>query len=464
MSNDPGVAGINEPSVLWILLRRLGAIVGLVFAGVLLVSVLFWLDRRHTAQDSRSQGIEEQLRQLSEERDAAQTLMTSLAEQLESVKQSAAFRSPIGRSRREPAVDQSARAADAAIVRQLELGELKSRLDALDEQLAVLRTEANDWTVRVVSLQTDEPGRRLATRPDLVVQFAALTDQEHPSLPAIRRFQQDTQLLRTGLDQFFKADVTALPSEEYHQKLGDLETVLRTAARGYESDQALLKSLLALTATTEPAAETLAEAVSQADQARAQAQVQQLQTARQQAFDEGLRELSVQEQKRIRASIDLEILQSKGQTDQTERAKDDVLAKQRADEAAAAAAREQARLMREALRPEVLDLLAPLTAHDDIQPRQIVGAGAHGQQVARKEPVSLRRLKMLGVMEQNDEGKQKLVLLNSTNWTSRPRWPMRYEATEPSLWNDLQRDAISKTQEYLIKYGEVLVKAGKLAE
>jgi hypothetical protein len=52
--------------------------------------------------------------------------------------------------------------------------------------------------------------------------------------------------------------------------------------------------------------------------------------------------------------------------------------------------------------------------------------------------------------------------LNSGGWTDRPRWRMAYEATEPSLWTAQQKAMITQFQDYLSKYGDVLVQEGKL--
>ena len=125
--------------------------------------------------------------------------------------------------------------------------------------------------------------------------------------------------------------------------------------------------------------------------------------------------------------------------------------------------REYERLRREALSPKVLTLLAPLVTPDYTQPRQITNLLAHGEKSPKKEGVSLTRLKSLGVLDQTETGMKKLALLNTRQWTSRPRWQMEYNAPEPGLWTAQQFEMIRKSQEYLIKYGDILVQEGKLA-
>ncbi len=67
------------------------------------------------------------------------------------------------------------------------------------------------------------------------------------------------------------------------------------------------------------------------------------------------------------------------------------------------------------------------------------------------------------MLEENEQGFRKLAVLNTRTWTNRPRWKFHYSAPEPNLWTPSQTAMIKKSQQYLIKYGEVLVEANKLA-
>lgn len=112
---------------------------------------------------------------------------------------------------------------------------------------------------------------------------------------------------------------------------------------------------------------------------------------------------------------------------------------------------------------EVLAALRPLTTPDFRQPTQILGLMATGETTSDKLPVSLSRLRALGVMDDSQSGMIKMAILNSSAWTQRPRWPLQYEAAEPQLWSAEQREMILAAQRYLREYGDSLVESGYLA-
>ena len=309
-------------------------------------------------------------------------------------------------------------------IRKAELIRVRSRAQQVREQWQELKDKSNEFQLTVKSLLTNPAGQQIAGSPALVEQFKTLQDKDRPASTEIDVIGEQLDILLEPLESVSLSNV----SSNLVAKIDELAQEIRQELGVIEQDRRLLNSLVAAAGSQEAADETLGRHLELLSDRQAKAQLDQM------------------------------------AEDKERQRREKVVRAKQAKEAEAQRQREYQRLRSEALSTEVLSLLAPLITPDYTQPRQITGMLAHGERSPKKEGVSLTRLKSLGVLDQNETGMKKLTLLNTRQWTSRPRWKMEYEAPEPGLWTAQQFEMIRKSQEYLIKYGDILVKEHKLAE
>lgn len=309
-------------------------------------------------------------------------------------------------------------------IRKAESIRVRSRAQGVRQTWQELKDKTNEFQLTIQGLLTDATGRKIANNPALVEQFKSLQKKERPPLDEIDVIGEQLDILLEPLESVSLSNV----STDLVSKIDELGREIRQKLGPIEQDLRLLNSLVGAASSQDPADETLQRHLDQLHQRQAQAKLEQV----------------AAEEERLRQE----------QLFLDQQAKDEEAKRQR----------EYDRLRREALSPQVLSLLAPLVTPDYTQPRQITGLMAHGEKSPKKEGVSLTRLKSLGVLDQNEIGMKKLALLNTRKWTSRPRWQMEYNAPEPGLWTAQQFEMIRKTQEYLIKYGDILAQEKKLAD
>ena len=319
-------------------------------------------------------------------------------------------------------------------IQQARIERLRSQGETLRDEWLTLKSKADAFELTFASLLTDESGQRIAANSKFIDQYTLLRDRERPSVLEIADIGDRLDILLAPLDAINAVEL----SSDFLSEIDKLAKEIRSTARTFDQEQRLLDSLIAASKSQSPASNTLNEAIENRAQELAQAELESIRLAEQQARGDRVAELSGQAAAGIKA-------------------------KAAAEAEAAAAQREYEKLKREALAPQVLALLAPFTTPDYTQPSQITNLMAHGTKTGKNEPVSLSKLQSLGVLDDTEYGMKKLAILNTRNWTKRPRWSFVYEAPEPNLWSEQQFKMIRQTQEYLNKYGAILVQEGKLA-
>ena len=308
-------------------------------------------------------------------------------------------------------------------IRKAESIRVRSRAEQVRKNWQELKDKSNELQLTLQSLLTNSAGRQIASNPDLVKQFRTLQSKERTVPAEIDVIGEQLDILLAPLESISPSSL----SNSLVAKIDELGQEIRPELGAVDQDLRLLKRLLAAAESQDAADGTLARHLELLSDRQAKAELDRL----------------AAEKDRLRREEELRVQQAKAEE-----------AKRR---------REYERLRSEALSPQVLSLLAPLVTPDYAQPRQITGMLAHGEKSPKKEGVSLTRLRTLGVLDENERGMKKLALLNTRKWTNRPRWQMEYNAPEPGLWTPQQFEMIRKAQEYLNKYGDILVQEGKLA-
>jgi hypothetical protein len=312
---------------------------------------------------------------------------------------------------------------------------VRSKWDALDQKFG-------EFSAKMENLLTDEAGKCLAGNVVLIDRYLALQDEQRPTEDEITDFRDQLDALLPPLESF---DTSSELNPNWVSSIDDVEQQILKATQIYEEALESLEVLIVRGKSISPSSSTLEEAIAQRKVELAEERLKKTYDAAKQAREAKTKELT-------RLAVEAEELELDGLIAEVERAVEEAKRK-----------RDYERLRQEALSPQVLSLLRPLTDLAYEQPRQITGGMATGEKTADKKPVSLRRLRELGVLDTSERGMIRVALLNSWGWTTRTRWPMKYEAAEPNLWSEKQSEMIRRTQQFLIKYGDVLVKEGILA-
>jgi hypothetical protein len=328
--------------------------------------------------------------------------------------------------------------AEARLIR------LQTQAAGLRKQCSELQEKFDEFSRQMQRLLADEMGRRLAADMRIVAQYAALRDEERPDQRVIAGLREELDKLLSPLESI---DPSANVGPSWVSAVDELAERMRKATRQYEDDLRQLELLIANGNAEPPSAQTLKEALVKREN-----------------------DLALQRQKKAdaKAARDREAADKAAADAEVEKQRQrlvEIEEQKRADAAEAERQRKEAQRKREyeQLKPQILALLAPLTTPDYAQPRSVTGQLVLEEKTAEKAPVSLTTLRSLGALDPKEPGLRKIALINSYKWTSRPRWNMIYQAPEPSLWSPQQFEMIRKTQEYLRKYGDLLVDEGKLA-
>jgi len=317
----------------------------------------------------------------------------------------------------------SAQIVQQDAIRAARLVRQRSEAEALAKDLSEVEKAISRIEQQQRLMQTNELGMRIASSDALVTEYQRILDAERPTPSRIKALDTQLDALAKPLDAANSIDLT----EEYRSEFDRLATEIRSLSNQVNQHQRALQTLASACRKHPTANVSLHTAIHQLAERKAQAKLQ--------------------------AEAEYKQRQQQAQLERD----------RRRQAAADKAKREQERLMQEALSPQVLAVLAPLTTHDYTQPKMVTGGMATGERTATKGPVSFSRLQSLGVLDPTESGLKKMAILNAWDWTRRPRYGTKYEAPEPSLWSEKQFELIRLTQEYLNKYGPILVQTGKLA-
>jgi hypothetical protein len=333
-------------------------------------------------------------------------------------------------------------------------------LDIGDEVLTAANEghfEATQWDSEFASILDGDTGRRIATKPELVKAFRAVTEVDRPSKA---EFEQFKVLATTALEPVNKASANP---ENTWDNLSDTSKVLialradarsrRDAARAARSRMQSVVSLAKRDHVGElpPGSKSLQEAIRGLEQQEAEELAVAVQAAREKAREEV---------KMLLATTAAENVRLAGQAEaKREAAKAEAVRTKIELEAEAVrikVAKDRLRAKLES--PEVLLDLAIFTAKGYTQPGQ--GGTGVFEKTDVFGPVSFTRLKTGGYLDPTADGLKKLLRLGAEPSMSndRPKW--KFNAFRLDQSNEAY---LKRVQGLLVELGSVMVEDNLLA-
>lgn len=327
--------------------------------------------------------------------------------------------------------------------------------DELDE----LKEKAERWPQRISELLVGQPGKKIAAEPQLVADFISLQDKEHLSEAKLKSLEQRFDNLHGSFEDAVK-DGTELPSDKWRQALEGLADEIHVALLDYRRDQKQLDTILDDTAHVEPSEVTLTEAIKAAKDRQAERDRQELTETREKARAAAFQEVLAAEAERVTEEQDLAAAEKRHQTGELQRKRQAVEDAEAEAQEQARLAKEKARLRKEALDPDMLKLLKPLTTPGYTRITGFTGTVIHTEKSTERKPISWSVLKTSGALEGDRQGISTIVGVCTAYMSDRPRWVgMNNTMTQTPA----QLEMIGKVQEHLKKYGEILVEEELLA-
>lgn len=334
-------------------------------------------------------------------------------------------------------------------------------LDIGDEVLAAANEghfEVTQWDSELAAILDGDSGRRIATKPELVKAFRAVTEVDRPSKAEFERFKV---LATTALEPVNKA--VANPENTW-ENLSDTSKVLvtlradarnrRDAVRAARTRMQSVVTLAKRDSVTEPppGSKTLQDAIRGLEQQEAEELAAAVQAAREKAREEVKLLLATTAAENVRLAGKAE---AKRETAKAEVARTQIELEAEALRIKVAKDRLRAKLQT----PEVLQDLAIFTAKGYSQPGQ-GGTGAF-EKTDVFGPVSLTRLKTGGYLDPSADGLKKLLRLGAEPSLSndRPKW--KFNAFRLDQSNEAY---LKQVQSLLVELGPLMAEDGLLAK
>lgn len=356
-------------------------------------------------------------------------------------------------------------------VKQSRLQILKAKANDAATAIDALEKETGLWQNANEQLRTTDNGRAVAANRELLAQYHALIKQPRPSPALAANLRSRLEPLQTLLDQASTAKNPLFsPSEQLESQIAAIETESKESLNLYRDHNQQLQVILAQAPAGRPAGTlTLDEAVKDIEGQYADERTKQLAKA----LDEARR---VNDQKDAQALSDSETKKretervNKQKLEQAEREHTNAEAERKAaeiardtqknkDETSELAQKkkqdeEEAMLDREFQKdwPDIQAHLRPMFTASNYQPIP----GAMRRLTNTKGPMSLSAIRTSGALA---EGKAGIFSLFATVNVD----PERKKVGWPEFTTD-STEFFLKGQQYLIKYGDLMVKKGHLAK
>lgn len=340
-------------------------------------------------------------------------------------------------------------------IAKAEQGRIVQRANELKLILEEARRLAGRFENVLTALKSDDQGRRIATRPDLVARYRTLEATKRSPSGRIDGALADLEALSRPMRRALSdPDDITMPNDPLRQKLAEMASFAGTIREEYTRLDSELEALLQDIRTVNAAgAVTLAETIARTEDAEAREASQLASEAMERARKEAARKRAEAEAEAIRLAGEAEAAEIVSKARARKEAADAALASERA-----AAAME--RLREKARTGEVAHHLGAFFAPGAKQPKEIQGTFLAFEPTADSGPVSLTRLKTLGALDEGIEGLRRLNWIASDWQSDRPRWG---HPLNPAEWSPEARAFIREAQKLLRELGAVLVEEGRLA-
>jgi hypothetical protein len=351
---------------------------------------------------------------------------------------------------------------------------LAAQAAGIRERLQKLKSLEANWRAKSATLLTGDLGRRIVASPAHLELVVDMLRQELPTADHIRHWELELLPLATPVEQSAREKRSYLAITPQHTELlANLEERVTGALQTFESQQLLLEAIEKETAHVTSGKDTLEKLIGDRRRETEKANAQRLAIIREAARTE-----AEQAQEKRAAQLEHEVVAAEAKlrdqkllTDKNrleQQAKAD--AEQAAEEARVNEAKHRAILIGlkdEAKRVDDVVRLAQLEREfERIRPQVVEYLSAFTRDgfVHRadgtKGPVSLSFIDGQGALEPNRNGYEKLSRLMSYG-NDRPHGPIPHHI---ELFGQPRSLApIEKAQEYLKKYGQIMVSRGLLA-
>jgi len=331
--------------------------------------------------------------------------------------------------------------------------------------LKKLDSETTKWTVAVSALTSDddETGKRIAGRPDLVQQFSALTSAKMTTVEEIESWRKQFQVVYSRIEAAYEnPDRHVVVVQDDVEFLTGLEKRVGAARDQLRQHQRVLNVIEATAARLDPGQLSLKQALEQLQASRDEAfrlKVAEAEEAAIRKVDEQYAAKLAEERRKQRELLKQQELEAE-RIAAGEREKELAAIKKRrkALEDKIAAEKLEAEYRREL--PTIKSLLAPFLDNAITQPVRGNPIGKGGPM----RPTSLGALRGSGALENTNKGLDFLFRVGGHPANMRDKGSFPTFVSQRPLGSGAEREQVSKAQQLLIKYGDLLVRDGLLSE
>ena len=319
-------------------------------------------------------------------------------------------------------------------------------------------------------------GKRIVASPAHVDLVADLLGRDRPSDEQLLKWELQLEELAAPVEAVME-DSTANPdiSPEHQQLLGDLGQQLAASLAEFERQQLLLDAIVRETAQVPPAGVTLETMLEErrgaAERAFAQQRLAAKEKARLKAQQEQVERLAAIEREIVDAETkrkedallaEKQRIEQQGQSER-EKSAEEARLLQAQQEAEVAATRDQANALaakakRAQLERDFERELPRIRTHLEA----FLADGFVHRQDKKKGPASLSFLESAGALKEDLNGITSLLFLGAAN-NDRPRGALPYYIGGNLTYSKINLQPVEQAQEYLRKYGEIMVDRKLLA-
>ncbi len=333
-------------------------------------------------------------------------------------------------------------------LQEAKLLRIRNQGERIRGQSEALSAAQNLLTMSLKPLGSDEAGRRIASSPELIDQYAALRQTALPAAQLTEELQGELAILLKPLDEIETTQI----EPDYTAALAEISGRIDAQLIAVKRDQRMLDALLSVASNRAAQAITLQAALKERSNELAEASLTDIadavEASRQVGIDRVTRESAEGQRKIAEAQREVQRLkeQQRLQVLEDER---------RAREAAIAKAALEREFQRDL--PQIRSLLRPLITEGLTQP------GRNSFEPAdQKGPVSLAKLRGTGALGPTAKARGGLYYIVSTNNDRDLGSFPRYRGGAQDV--QAQQRTMMRVQELVNKYGELMVEKGLLAE
>ena len=321
--------------------------------------------------------------------------------------------------------------------------------DQANQDLDHLATEMASWNNLMTTLLDGDGGKRIASDTAYVERFLSVYEAQHVTQQQYESFQRRFMTLSGPVDKA-KKDSSYLPSDDLLTELRTLQGEVSAALAQLASARKDAEAVQRFAASRPLSDKTLRAAIDDFEQQQQQTRLAQIAESKRKAEAETTAILAEQQAAQEKLQRDIELARLARENAKLGATKDQLDAEAKAEEGRRIRAAQKAALVRQfdAEYPAMKAMLTPFTTAGTRQPTtsfQYIDTG-------ERKPVSFGALQRLGYLENSPQNRLYFAKY-VTALNNRPA------GSFPNLSLDAGggHEKIRKIQEFLQKYGEIMV-------